>query len=111
MFWLANCDFRGRRVLLVESDCCTAKAVSSSISAGGGIIVGISASVEGALKVATTIAVDVVFFHVRFATGCVPLAELFRPLNAEVVFRTGFDDWFDADEDDVCAEVRLRWND
>lgn len=107
MFWLASCEFRGRRVLLVENDCCLAKAVSSSISADGGIIVGISSSVEGALQVASSIVVDVVFFHVRFATHNVPLAQLFKPLGSDVVFRTGFDEWFDADEEDTCPVARF----
>lgn len=110
MFRLATCDFRGLRVLLVESDYHTARAVSSSISAGGAIIVGISASVEGALQIVAAIPVDVVFLHVRYASAPLPLARVFEPFGAQVAFRSGFDDWFDADEE-MSDDVRLRQTD
>ena len=110
MFRLATCEFRGRRVVLVESDCHTARAVSSSISASGGIIVGIAASVDGAVQIVSTIPVDVVFLHVRFASGGNPLAKRFEPFGATVAFRTGYDDWFDPDED-IDVHERVWVND
>lgn len=54
-----------------------------------------------------SIPIDVVFLHARYAKGPRPLAKVFEPFSVQVAFRSGFDEWFDADED-FSDDDRLR---
>ena len=96
MFRLATCDFKGRRVLLVEDDQQTARMVASSIVDGGGSVVGITPTVDGAVQIAKAVPIDLVFLHIRYAGGsALPIGEIFRPLGIPGEFMACFDDWIE----------------
>jgi DNA-binding response OmpR family regulator len=91
-----------RKVLLVEDDGHTAELVAQSIMAAGGSVVGFSSTLEQAVQIAETHAIDMVLLHIRYVPECKgPIRELFAAKGIAVEFLACFDDWFDfADEDD-----------
>lgn len=96
MFRLASFDLAGRRILVVEEEDSVAQKMAEEIVQAGGISLGPVTSVTAALDLIPTMSrVDCAMLDVRhIAETELPIITVFRQLAVEVVFVTGFDDWY-----------------
>ena len=107
MFKMADAGLRGRYALIVEDEPGAAAEIVADLRRSGGEELGILHSVAAALRfVQRNPPPDCLILDVRQADALGrPLAEVFKPYGVEVVFVTGFDDWYSDDEEDATEYV------
>ena len=104
MFRLATTSLIGRRVLTIETDFDLAADMARDIENSGGTLVGVVPGIPAALAfLATGLGVDCAMMVAPLAdTADVTSLDLLRTQGVEIVFVTGFDEWF---EDEWQEEV------
>jgi DNA-binding NtrC family response regulator len=100
MFRLASFDLSSRRILVVESEDAIAEMMAEEIRQSGGFPLGRIDDVVMALGwIGNGSQVDCVMLDVRQVVDTdVPIVSAFGKQGVEVVFVTGFDDWYLAPE-------------
>jgi len=107
MLRLASIAMTGRRVLTVESDYEAATAMAHDILGSGGVLVGAVPGMPAALALLDTgLETDCIMMDARTAEASEGIDRL-RNRGVELIFVTGFDDWFD-DEDIEDERVSIR---
>jgi len=96
MFRLASFDLSSRRILVVENEDAIAAMMAEEIRLSGGLAFGPLENVDQAIDwIRQEPRVDCVMLDVRhIAESDVPIISLFGGHGVEVVFVTGFDDWY-----------------
>ena len=107
MYRLAACEFRDRRVLVVEADQQTATIISASVLEAGGTVTGFAATVQEAVELVARIPADIVVLDVRYVALPGPeIQEVFRSRNLQVEWLAFDDPWFDP-EDDFDGDIAV----
>ena len=108
MFRLSSRELTGRRILLIEDDAETARALGLAIREAGGSVVAVAVTVEDGLHAAHDASIDQALLHIRYTCQArLNIPEAFARLGIETVFIACFDDWFDFDNDVEETPARM----
>lgn len=104
MLRLASISLSGRRVLTIEADYDVAAVMAGEIDRCGGILIGGVRGVSAALALLNSgLSIDCAMIATSHE-GDIAALEQLRLHQVEIVFVTGYDDWFD-DEDDAFGSL------
>jgi DNA-binding response OmpR family regulator len=104
MFSLASSIKADRGYLLVEDEEDTADLISEHAKVTGLTIIGRVATIPEALQSIEEVSIKGILIHTRHAdTNEARTLRLLRHRGVEVVFFTGFDDWFEDDIEEYSA--------
>ena len=102
MLRLAAIALHGRRVLTIEPDYELAADMALEIRRSGGLMVGAVPGLTAASAVIDSgLAVDCAMLDTRLADESSDGLDALRRHGVELVFVTGYDEWFDDDEDET----------
>jgi hypothetical protein len=105
MLHLTSHEFAGRRILLIENDLENAIELTSSVEACGGTVLGCVTNALAAISYVKLWKVDAVVAHTETLNRApFPLHEVMSSLGVALLPVTSFDDWFDAEEEEVGVE-------
>jgi DNA-binding NtrC family response regulator len=96
-------DLAGKQVLVVEDEYFMADEMGEAVRRAGAIVLGPVPDIEGAMAIIATARVDAAVLDVRLGDETsFPVATALKAKGVQVVFVTGYDDWFLPDDlDDV----------
>ncbi|WP_161992875.1 response regulator [Aureimonas leprariae] len=96
-------DLAGKRVLVVEDEYFLATEMAAAVRKAGGTALGPVPDVEAAMAIVEAERVDAAVLDVRLGDETsFPVAQALKAKGVQVVFVTGYDDWYlPADLDDV----------
>ena len=103
MLRLADISLAGRRVLTIETDYDFAADMAQEILRSGGILAGASPGLSAALSVIDAgLAIDCAMVDTNLVDeGGRAGMDALRRRGIEIVFVTGFDEWFDDEEQEA----------
>lgn len=102
MLRLAAIPLAGQRVLTIETDYILAAEMAHEIQRSGGIVAGAVPELWAALAIVDSgLKIDCAMIDTYYTDDCTA-AELdaLRQRGVNIVFVTGFDNWFEDDEED-----------